>query len=308
MRKALLAVALIILLIFSILILVNGLHLGNIDVWGINEISVKNDEIDSQNAKLTSLIDTNYETSISKLKTSSETLQETKKQYEEKAIVLSQNKYYKQKDQYKHEFILVKIGKYADGNNVDIRLIVTESATSGLYDLNFTVTGKYADVASFIHDIENDSSLEFNIENFVEVSATATATREDGTTYTTNAVKANFYCREISIDLKWLDENETVIPGIITRGNPFITNSTKLTGKYKNERLDTSRSSGTNTNTSTDENTTNTNTNTAGGNTTDGNVSGGNTAAGNTTDGNTAGTNTTEQNTTQGNVVDSYTQ
>ena len=306
MRKALLAVALIILLIFSILILVNGLHLGNIDVWGINEISVKNDEIDSQNAKLTSLIDTNYETSISKLKTSSETLQETKKQYEEKAIVLSQNKYYRQKDQYKHEFILVKIGKYADGNNVDIRLIVTESATSGLYDLNFTVTGKYADVASFIHDIENDSSLEFNIENFVEVSATATATREDGTTYTTNAVKANFYCREISIDLKWLDENETVIPGIITRGNPFITNSTKLTGKYKNERLDTSRSSGTNTNTSTDENTTNTNT--TGGNTTDGSAAGGNTVAGNTTDGNTAGANTTNQNTTQGNVVDSYTQ
>ena len=306
MRKALLAVALIILLIFSILILVNGLHLGNIDVWGINEISVKNDEIDSQNAKLTSLIDTNYETSISKLKTSSETLQETKKQYEEKAIVLSQNKYYKQKDQYKHEFILVKIGKYADGNNVDIRLIVTESATSGLYDLNFTVTGKYADVASFIHDIENDSSLEFNIENFVEVSATATATREDGTTYTTNAVKANFYCREISIDLKWLDENETVIPGIITRGNPFITNSTKLTGKYKNERLDTSRSTGTNTNTSTDENTTNTNT--TGGNTTDGSAAGGNTVAGNTTDGNTADANTTNQNTTQGNVVDSYTQ
>lgn len=306
MRKTLIISALVLLLIFLLLIVTKGLHIGGIDVWGINNISEKNEDIDSKNAKLTSLIDTNYETAMTNLKTSSETLQETKKQYEQKAIVLSENKYYKQTDRYKHEFVLVKVGNYAEENNVDIRMIVTESATSGLYDLNFTITGKYADVASFIHDIENDSSLEFNIENFVEVSATATATREDGTTYTTNAVKANFYCREISIDLKWLDENETVIPGIITRGNPFITNSTKLTGKYKNERLDTSRSTGTNTNTSTDENTTNTNT--TGGNTTDGSAAGGNTVAGNTTDGNTADANTTNQNTTQGNVVDSYTQ
>ena len=234
---------------------------------------------------------------MTNLKTSSETLQETKKQYEQKAIVLSENKYYKQTDRYKHEFVLVKVGNYAEENNVDIRMIVTESATSGLYDLNFTITGKYADVASFIYDIENDSSLGFKIENFIEVSATATQTKEDGTTTTINAVKANFYCREVSIDLKWIDENETAIPGIITRGNPFITSTTKLTGKYKNEKLE-GKGTTTNTgNTTSQENTT-------------GNATGENTNTGNGTTNQTAentntsnGTLTGETNSTDNGVA-----
>lgn len=283
MRKTLIISALVLLLIFLLLIVTKGLHIGGIDVWGINNISEKNEDIDSKNAKLTSLIDTNYETAMTNLKTSSETLQETKKQYEQKAIVLSENKYYKQTDHYKHEFVLVKVGNYAEENNVDIRMIVTESATSGLYDLNFTITGKYADVASFIYDIENDSSLGFKIENFIEVSATATQTKEDGTTTTINAVKANFYCREVSIDLKWIDENETAIPGIITRGNPFITSTTKLTGKYKNEKLE---GKGT---------TTNSGGNTTGEGNTTGNGTGENTNTGNET------ANQTAENTNTGN-------
>ena len=48
MRKTLIISALVLLLIFLLLIVTKGLHIGGIDVWGINNISEKNEDIDSK--------------------------------------------------------------------------------------------------------------------------------------------------------------------------------------------------------------------------------------------------------------------
>ena len=46
-------------------------------------------------------------------------------------------------------------------------MTVNESSmgVSGLYDLSFVATGKYVSISEFIAAIENDSSLNFKIEN-----------------------------------------------------------------------------------------------------------------------------------------------
>lgn len=286
MRKILFGAAIVVLLIFTGIVMYKGTD-GGLNVWGFTDISEQNQAIDTKNAQLTNLVNSTYPQTIATLNNTTEALQKTKKEYEDQAVLLADSKYFKQTEKYKHEFILVKIGNYADDNKVDLRTVVTNSSVAGLYDINFTIIGKYADVANYIYDIENDSSLGYKIEDFVMVSASGTHTDDNGKTYT-NEVKANFSCKEISIDLKWLDENETVIPGIITRGNPFINSMTTLTGDYKNETLDRSRIQ---------------QENTAEANTTNNNTTANNTTANNTTATNTTNTNSTQQMMSEANAV-----
>lgn len=283
MRKIIFAAAIVALVIFTGVVMYKGTD-GNFNIWGFTDIIEENKKIDNKNAELSTVITVDYPKELDKLKTSTEKLEQAKKDYQDQSLLLTSNKYYKQNEHYKHEFILVKIGNYADNNNVDLRIVVTNSSVSGLYDINFTVTGKYVDVTSYIYDIENDSRLGFKIEDFIMKDGNF---NEDKVTQDNVAivkeVTANFNCKEISIDLKWLDENESVIPGIITRGNPYIDDKTTLTGNYTGETLDRARSS-----TSTQNNTNTTNTTTQ------------NTTAQNTTTQNTNnGTNTQDANTAQ---------
>lgn len=298
MRKILFGITIVALLIFTGFVMYQGTD-GKLDVWGFTSISQENDIIDTKNSELKSKIEVDYPQALSTLDTSRTTLEKNKKEYEDQAILLADSKYFKQTEKYKHEFILTKIGNYADDNKVDIRIVVTNSSVAKLYDINFTLIGKYADVANYIYDIENDSKLGFKIEDFVMVSASGVKTNDDGTTtYTTNEVKANFNCKEISIDLKWLDENESVVPGIITRGNPFVNSMTTLTGDYTNDTLDTSRQQ-------TGDQTTGTQagTNTVGDGTSTGNGSATNGNTGNSTG--TNETNTTGSGTANGTATNS---
>jgi len=214
MRKILLALLIIVLIIFTGFVIYKGTSFGKYSVWGVTQISQKNDEIDAENEKLGGLVSVTYPGAIQTLNTSSETLEQTKKEYEEKAVLLADSKYYKQTEKYKVEFLWTKIGNYAKDTNVVLNLEVTNGTASGLYDLNFTANGKYADVAQFIYDIENDSRLGFKIENFKMISASATnedekttsnTTTEDGEKASSDKVQGSFTCKEIRIDIKALD-------------------------------------------------------------------------------------------------------
>ena len=126
----------------------------------------KDEEIDSSNAQLSDLVGTKYPSAVKTLESSAETMQKTKSEYENKALLLSDKDRHMQTEQYEIEFLWTKIGNHAKDNDVDIKIEVTASQISGRYDLNFTVTGDYPDVTQFIYDIENDSKLGFKVEKF----------------------------------------------------------------------------------------------------------------------------------------------
>ena len=73
--------------------------------------------------------------SISKLNNSGELMQETKKQYEEQAVLISNSKYYMQTEKYKLEFLWTRIGNYAKDNGVTPKMYVTSGSTKGVYNL-----------------------------------------------------------------------------------------------------------------------------------------------------------------------------
>ena len=204
MRKILFVLVIILLLIFTGIIIYKGTKVGNFEIWGITDVSEKNKEIDEKNEELYGLVNVTYPQEESNLKITAETLQETKKEYENQAILLADSKYYKQTEKYKLEFLWTRIGNYAKDNKVVIKIDVTNSATKELYDLNFTAAGRYANIAQFIYNIENDSRLGFKIEDF-SMKAVYSSDNEDSEVKNTNSVEGKFTCKEIRIDLKNID-------------------------------------------------------------------------------------------------------
>ena len=197
MRKILFALIAILLLIFTILTLRNGMNLG--DVWGFVQIDAKNASIDDKNSQLGTLVSTDFPQAETKLKTSSEKMDKAKNEYEEKMIMVSDSKYYNQTEEYKMEFLWTKIGNYAKDNNVILKLDVSNGSTGELYNLQFMADGRYSDVAGFIYDIENDSRLGFKIDNFVMTALVEKI----------NTVRGEFMCKDIRIDVKSLDDYTT---------------------------------------------------------------------------------------------------
>ena len=195
MRKILFSILIILLLVCSVLVIKNGIKIAGLDIWGVQQIQQKNSEIDSRNDELKSLVNGTYTTTLTKLDTSSETLQQTKKEYEEQAILASGSRFYNQTEKYKIEFLWTRIGNYAKDDNVVIRIDVISGEATGIYNLNFSVIGKYSDVAGFIYDIENDSRLGFKIEDFGMTAGSD------------NNVEGKFSCKGITIDVKSLDDS-----------------------------------------------------------------------------------------------------
>ena len=199
MRKIIFSVIIVFLVIIAIVILTRGINILGFKVPGMIQINEKDNVIDSENEKLNGLIDVTFTGSLARLNESAEILKKTKSEFEESASS-ARNKSYLQTDKFEIEYLFTKLGNYAKDEKVQIKIEVSDSSMKGLYDLKFYVAGKYLKVKDFIYDVENDSILEFRIEDFNMVSV------ED------DNVQGSFNCKEISINIERIDvqaqENE----------------------------------------------------------------------------------------------------
>ena len=267
MRKILFILALIILLIFTGVVIYKGTNFGRFKVWGITQIIEKNEEIDSENAQLSNLVSVTYPSTLTKLSNSSEKLQQTKKEYEEQSVMLSDSNYYMQTEKYKLDFLWTRIGNHAKDNKVEIKIDVTNGTANGIYNLNFTVVGKYANITSFIYAIEGDSRLGFKIENFSmkqSTKGTGVLNSDGQTVYNYNNVECTFVCKEIKIDIKSLDVQDGKKDETNTTNTTNAENTTNTVGNTTN----TTNNNTNTTNTQNAGNTTNTTNTTGAANTT----------------------------------------
>ena len=198
MRKMLLIILVCLLLIFSVFFMVKGVNAFGIH--GFLELDEKNDEIENQISELNKDVTVTYTGTESKLERSVNTLIESKTEYENQAILSnSQNSsYVSQKEKYDVEYLWTKLGNYAQDENCTISINVTASggANENLYNLAFNVGGSYSGVIDFIYDIENDSKLGFEIQNF-QISSSG------------SGVSAKFNCKEIPIAKIQIEHNRT---------------------------------------------------------------------------------------------------
>ena len=253
MRKVIFAILAVVLLIFTGFVIYRGTNIGKFEVWGIKQINEENDAIDAANADLGTLVNVSYPDAVTKLTNSGETMEETKREYEEQVAIASSSRSYLQTEKYKPEFLWTKIGNYGKDYKVTPKMQISSGSTNEVYNVTISAVGKYANIASFIYAIENDSRLGFKIEDFKMVSTT------DG------QVEGTFTCKEIRIDLKSLDSEST------DNGKTDINNSSS--GNTNNRRNTTNTSTNTNTtNTNATNTSDSTNTNTTQNNNTTGNT------------------------------------
>lgn len=212
MRKIIFSILIVILLVAGGFLIAKGVNMGNFTVWGVKSIKEKNATIDQKNQQLSTLATTDYQSAVSGLNTSKTTLESEKKSYEDKAILANDNSYL-QTEKYEIDFLWTKVGNYAKDRKVELKFDVANSNTKGLYDLKFTVAGKYAKVADYIYDIENDSKLGFKIEDFHMVSAG-------------EGVQATFTCKEVNINIESAESETTTENSETTTTENNTTNNT----------------------------------------------------------------------------------
>ena len=197
MRKIILILLLIVLIILGYIVIVKGVDILSINILSVEQIKEKNNKLEESLQKISTLTSTDYPQSITELSDSSKKLIIEKEAYANIASASTNEDIVTATYLEKHnlEHLWVKIGNYATKNGITMKLeIVTGS--SGGYNLNFTINGKYVSISEFIAALEDDSTLEFKIENFKLVPGNISDSSSD-----TENLQATFTVRDVAINM-----------------------------------------------------------------------------------------------------------
>lgn len=190
MKDILITVISILLTVVIIICMVKGLTVGSFRILSISNIKQGSLNLDNEVDELNNLKNVTYKKKIDDLQTATKDLTTAKQKYLDLASVSSDEEIQEAnlEQTYAMEFLWNKVGSYATKEGVTLKWDVSSTGVNNKYTLNFTTTGSYVGVISYIYALENDSDLAFRIENFK-----MTASGENVTaTFTVNnvAIKA----------------------------------------------------------------------------------------------------------------------
>ena len=190
MKDILITVISILLTVVIIICMVKGLTVGSFRILSISNIKQESLNLDNEVDELNNLKNVTYKKKIDDLQTATKSLTTAKQKYLDLASVSSDEEIQEAnlEQTYAMEFLWNKVGSYATKEGVTLKWDVSSTGVNNKYTLNFTTTGSYVGVISYIYALENDSDLAFRIENFK-----MTASGENVTaTFTVNnvAIKA----------------------------------------------------------------------------------------------------------------------
>lgn len=226
MKKLLIIFSIIVLCILTILTMLNGFQIGNMQVLGFQGMKVQKEELSDKIRQASELTSKDYSQKLGEVTSSASELKKEKDKYEDNLIYSTEEEIQKalSPNPYEVEFLWAQIGKHATAQGVNLKLEILKGTTNNYYNLQFTATGGYIGLTDFIYALEDDSDLEFKIENFKLVPNTATATttttnnnnntannntannntatNNTNTTTSAGALKATFIVKDVLINLK----------------------------------------------------------------------------------------------------------
>lgn len=170
MRKVLISILIVLLLVLAYFIIFEGISIGTIKVSSVQEIIEANSEltkdIDETNAKIKGELQ-NKQTELSD---NVDILLKNKEAYYKVANVSTENEINKANTEeiYNSEYLWLKIGRYARKEKVVPKMDVKTSDTgdSNIKDLGITVEGSYYGIIDFVSALEEDTDLNFRIDDF----------------------------------------------------------------------------------------------------------------------------------------------
>lgn len=174
MKKLLIIVLIILLLVLGYFTAFKGLQIGNFKILGINGIKEANDNIDIKIETASKLTSTEFPKQVSSINENTKQLVKVRQDYEDltKYSNSAEGQQGIERKSYEIEYLYKQLGTYAKKEGVVIDLNIATAATPQtadgrkLFNIGFTAKGPYIGIALFISEIENDSNLEFKIENF----------------------------------------------------------------------------------------------------------------------------------------------
>lgn len=169
MRKILIIALIVLLLVTGYFMIFNGLNIVGVQVLSVFEIKDKSDALDEDLQKISTLTSVDRPNAMVGLNDSAKQLVIAKEEYNDKILYSTEAEIEQatQGIQYEMEYLWTKIGNHATKNGIVLKMEVKQgsSGVQNQYDLHFSATGSYVSISEFIAALENDSSLNFKIEN-----------------------------------------------------------------------------------------------------------------------------------------------
>lgn len=198
MRKILISLLIVLLLSVAYLMAFRGINILGMEVLSLVQIKDKNSELEQKLENVSTLTSIDQPKAIATLNNDIKQLIIAKEEYNDKVLYSSEGDIAQaaQTIPYETEYLWTRLGNHAKKNGINLRYelrqtsaSIVESKSAKQYDLYFTLTGSYVSISEFIAAIENDSSLNFKIENFIL----------NPTQDSTEILKATFIVKEISV-------------------------------------------------------------------------------------------------------------
>lgn len=167
MRKLLISILLILLIVMTVLCVKNGINIGPLHVLGITQIQDANGEL---TRKISEAKDTNenYANKLTEIKKVITDLGTARQEYLQTINVSTESEIREatQTKNYTIEYLWSQVGNHATQEGVKIKFDVVSGVDENISNLEFTVSGNYLAITNFITQLENDSTLQFTIDEF----------------------------------------------------------------------------------------------------------------------------------------------
>lgn len=247
-RKILMGVLTVLLAVLTYFVIANGVSIGSFKALGLKGLKEEDAQIKSKIETASSLTSSQYPSKISELNQNTKNLLSKKEEYTDLTTYSTEDQIQAANElqEYEVEYLWAEVGKYATKEGIKIKMDISNSTSANqsadgrkLYDLNFTAEGAYVGISLFLADLEDDSFLDFKIENFALTKGESTEN-----------LKATFVVKDIPIKLENLSANTSSSSDTTGSANNTTDNTSNTTGNTTNNTAtNTTTNSNTNTNT-----------------------------------------------------------
>lgn len=222
MKKLLILILIALLAVLSVYTFVQGISIGKVEILGIKGLDEKSKQLDAKIEQAVKLAEKDYITTYNTITADTKKLATEKKNYEDMTAISNESEIQSanQIEKYENDSLMVKLGNHATKQGAQLKIDYETGSAQGVYNLRFTVTGRYISILDFISAIENDSTLGFKIENFSMNPSSD------------EILEAKFVCKGIAIEkvnIETQGNNEA-----IDEGNQTNANSTNTTNSTTN--------------------------------------------------------------------------
>lgn len=193
MKKILISIIIILLIGLGYTIGVKSLSIGQLKLESVGDIKNASASLDQKFNTSKEISAKTYPKSIEDLDKVVRDLKTAKQQYQAKTLNnpdVQSNLGIIQVEKYNIEYLWTIIGNYATKNGVTLTLDIKSTSAQDVYNLNFSLEGKYIGITDFIYSLEDDSELKFEIKDF-KISSDKITTKNTATNVTDNEIASN---------------------------------------------------------------------------------------------------------------------